>query len=90
MSKSSNPLRVGNDPKALQKSPGQLPDQFTAAGKSVQCPHCGGTEFEQREILLNTRGATFLNLDWLNRGATTLTCRKCGRIEWFSAVPQKA
>ena len=56
---------------------------FTLAGKSVRCPHCEHTEFEAREILLNTRTATFFGCDWLNRGATTLTCKRCAHIEWF-------
>jgi predicted nucleic-acid-binding Zn-ribbon protein len=57
---------------------------FILAGKSVRCPHCEHTEFDAREILLNTRTATFFNCDWLNRGATTLTCKRCSHIEWFN------
>jgi predicted nucleic-acid-binding Zn-ribbon protein len=60
---------------------------FIVAGKPVRCPHCLNTEFESREILLNTRGATFFNFDWLNRGAVTLTCTHCSRIEWFNEAP---
>jgi hypothetical protein len=33
---------------------------------------------------------TFLNLDWANRSAATLTCTACGRIEWFLADPEEA
>lgn len=57
---------------------------FTLAGKPVCCSHCEHTEFDAREILLNTRTATFFNVDWLNRGATALTCRRCAHIEWFN------
>lgn len=64
------------------------PLHFAAAGKQIACPHCGGTEFFSQTILLNTRGATFFNLDWLNRGATALTCRACSHIEWFREEPQ--
>ena len=60
---------------------------YLIAGKPIQCPHCGGLDFEGRKILLNTRGVTFFNLDWLNRGATALTCAKCSRIEWFQSEP---
>lgn len=60
---------------------------YSVAGKAVQCPHCGGTHFDCRQILLNTRGATFFNFDWLNKGATVLTCEKCGRLEWFAQPP---
>ena len=45
-------------------------------------------EFDCREILLNTRGATFMNFDWLNRGAVALTCKQCSRIEWFNETPE--
>ena len=62
---------------------------YIAGGKQVQCSHCGHTSFENRRILLNTRGATFFNFDWLNKGATVLTCGKCSRLEWFSIEPQE-
>lgn len=61
---------------------------FTAAGKPVRCPHCDGLEFDRRGILMNTRGATFFNFDWLNRKAVALTCRKCHRIEWFAEITE--
>ena len=63
---------------------------FTAAGKPVRCPHCGGTEFDRKDVLMNTRGATFFNLDWLNRKAVALTCRQCSRIEWYATVAEAA
>lgn len=62
--------------------------QFSVAGKQVKCAHCGHTDFDHREILLNTRGATFMNVDWLNGDAVALTCSKCSRIEWFNDSPQ--
>ena len=61
---------------------------FVVAGTQVRCPHCSHTEFERREILLNTRGASLFNLDWLNRGAVTLTCTKCSHIQWFNDPPE--
>ena len=54
------------------------------AGKPVICQHCGGDKFASRDILMNTRGATFFKFDWLNKAAVTLTCTTCGRIEWFN------
>lgn len=80
--------RIGRGLKAAAKVLGTTPVHFTIAGKQVRCPHCGGREFESREVLLNTRGATFINLDWLNRGATILTCKTCSRIEWFNTEPE--
>ncbi|ACB77570.1 hypothetical protein [Opitutus terrae] len=62
-------------------------ERFAIAGKPIRCPHCQGTEFSSRQVLMNTRGVTFFNLDWLNRGAFALTCQTCGRIEWFSRRP---
>lgn len=61
---------------------------FTAAGKPVRCPHCGGMEFDRKDVLMNTRGATFFNLDWLNRKAVALTCKQCSRIEWFAEIAE--
>lgn len=85
---SSNTQRIGRGLKAAVKSFGKTPVRFAVAGKQISCPHCGHQEFDSREILLNTRGATFMNLDWLNRGAVALTCRNCSRIEWFNDTPE--
>lgn len=88
MTRSSATKRFARGLKAAAKSLGKVPVHFAAAGKQVRCPHCGHFEFESREILMNTRGASFLNLDWLNRGAVALTCQHCSRIEWFQQVPE--
>lgn len=75
--------------KAALKTMTLKPVHFAAAGKQIVCAHCGGTDFDIRdEVLLNTRGATFLNLDWLNKGVNILTCTRCGRIEWYAERPQ--
>lgn len=50
----------------------------------ITCTHCKYERFEQGKALLNTRGMTFLDLDWLNENATTLICKRCGYIHWFS------
>lgn len=60
---------------------------FEAGGTPILCPHCGNDRFSGREILLNTRGLTFLKLDWLNRSATALACAKCGHIQLFTVPP---
>lgn len=64
-------------------------ERFTVAGKSVHCAHCAGDRFIEGRAQLNTAGMTFLNLDWANRSAATLTCASCGRIEWFLADPEE-
>jgi len=61
--------------------------RFKAAEKQVACAHCGGVDFTSQEILMNTRAATFFNLDWLNRTASVLICSQCGRLEWFNEAP---
>jgi hypothetical protein len=53
------------------------------SGYDLKCPICGGTEFSKRTSLLNSRGLTFLNLDWSNQGAINYICERCGYILWF-------
>jgi predicted nucleic-acid-binding Zn-ribbon protein len=48
-----------------------------------KCPICGGTDFDEREVLLSTTGATFLGLDWTNPSATGYICKKCKHIMLF-------
>lgn len=57
--------------------------EFEVAGVQVTCSHCGGTEFERSDALLDTAGTSFIGLDWANHSATVLICRNCGHIEWF-------
>jgi predicted nucleic-acid-binding Zn-ribbon protein len=56
----------------------------------VSCAHCAHDHFVEGRAQLNTAGLTFLNLDWANRTAATLTCTSCGRIEWFLSDPKEA
>jgi predicted nucleic-acid-binding Zn-ribbon protein len=65
------------------------PGEYSVVGETVQCPHCGGAQFEKGSAQLNTAGMTFLNLDWANKSATTLACTTCGRIQWFLREPQR-
>jgi len=64
-------------------------DRFVVAGKAVNCTHCAHDRFVEGRAQLNTAGMSFLNLDWANRSAATLTCTSCGRIEWFLADPEE-
>lgn len=52
-------------------------------GHRLICPVCRGVDFRKRRTLLNSRGMTFLGLDWLNEGAMTYICEACGYIFWF-------
>jgi hypothetical protein len=64
-------------------------EHFGVAGQIVACSHCGGKDFAEGSALLNSRGLTFLNLDWANQDASLLICRKCSHIEWFLDKPEK-
>ncbi|WHH59234.1 hypothetical protein [Petroclostridium sp. X23] len=53
-------------------------------GEQIICIYCKHDRFHKGSALLNTRGATFFDMDWLNDSAVTLTCKKCGYIHWFA------
>ena len=61
----------------------------TEAGLQVVCTHCKHERFEEGKALLNTRGMTFFNLDWLNDEATILICKRCGYTHWFCKEVKK-
>lgn len=65
------------------------PARYRAAGKRVRCTHCAGEIFQPQEALLNTSGATLVNLDWLNKSGTALVCENCGLIQWFAKAPDR-
>jgi len=65
------------------------PREYSVAGRTVKCPHCSETKFAPGRALLNTRAASFLNLDWTNSSAAVLVCAECGRIEWFAQEPDE-
>jgi predicted nucleic-acid-binding Zn-ribbon protein len=73
------------------QSMGEAPvgERYVVAGKAVSCGHCASSLFVEGRAQLNTAGLSFLNLDWANRSAATLTCTSCGRIEWFLADPEE-
>ncbi|MGC7872010.1 hypothetical protein ACPUYX_10840 [Desulfosporosinus sp. SYSU MS00001] len=73
--------------KAIKESFG--PSRYEVATIKVICPHCKNDVFEEGSAQLNTAGATFLNLDWLNKSATILICTRCGLIQWFMESPEK-
>ena len=73
------------------KAMGEAPkgERYVVASKTVSCAHCAHDHFVEGRALLSTAGLTFLNLDWANRSAATLTCTACGRIEWFLSDPEE-
>jgi predicted nucleic-acid-binding Zn-ribbon protein len=63
--------------------------QYSLEGKPVHCPHCNSDQFESGEAQLNTAFATLIELDWINKSATILTCNSCGQIQWFGKQPSR-
>ena len=63
---------------------GDAGEIYLVAGREVRCPHCGGTRFFEREVLLDGRTMSLLDMEWLGDSAITLTCVECGRVEWFA------
>ena len=62
--------------------------RYAIGGKPVSCSHCGGEKFDSGSSLLNTRGLTFLGIDFANRGASLLICTTCTHVEWFLDEPE--
>ncbi len=58
-------------------------ETIVVQGKKLVCPVCDHKYFYTRKSMLNTRGLTFLNLDWANKSATNYICGHCGYIFWF-------
>jgi len=67
---------------------GTEPSEYSVAGRPIRCPHCGEKKFAPGSALLNSRGRTAFNLDWLDPSATILVCVECGRIEWYASEPE--
>ena len=61
-------------------------EKFQNGGRDIVCTQCGNDRFRTKQVLLNTRGLTVLNLDWLNHGATALICMRCGLVQLFARV----
>ncbi len=57
--------------------------EFEIKGRKLTCPICGSTRFWTRKSLLNTRGLTFMELDWANKQAINYICDGCDYIVWF-------
>ncbi len=61
----------------------KTPERRSVNGNPLACLVCGHDMFTERPAQLNTRGLTFLNLDWANKSARCLVCDACGYIHWF-------
>ena len=60
------------------------PVTATVGDHSVRCLVCGGEDFWNREIQLNTSGLEFLGMEWANASATGLICVECGYVHEFA------
>ena len=52
-------------------------------GRTLQCHACQHDQFWRHESQLDTRTASFFDLDWMNRSAILVICDRCGYIHWF-------
>jgi hypothetical protein len=55
----------------------------TVHGRALHCLVCGGGEFWDREVMLNSSGMEFMNLAWANQSALGLICTTCGYVHEF-------
>jgi predicted nucleic-acid-binding Zn-ribbon protein len=55
----------------------------TVGTSALRCLNCGGRQFTDRQIKLNTTGAEFFGVEWANRAATGLICCECGYLHEF-------
>ena len=58
--------------------------KLVVVDKALTCLVCGGDRFAQREVLLNTSGATFLGFDAFNQAADGAVCTACGFVHHFT------
>jgi hypothetical protein len=60
-----------------------VPRLATVNNRPLLCLVCGGGEFWDREVKLNSSGMEFLNLAWANQSALGLLCANCGYVHEF-------
>lgn len=51
--------------------------------RRLACLVCGNDLFQQREVLMNTSGATMFGVDWANKSADGAICTACGFVHTF-------
>ena len=61
--------------------------EYEAGGKLISCGQCGNTRFDKSKAQLNTRDMAVWRLDYLDKTAKTLQCKRCGFILWFGKPP---
>jgi len=61
----------------------EKPVTATIGDKRITCLVCGGNEFWDREIKLNTTGMELFDMAWANKSALGLVCAACGYVHEF-------
>lgn len=59
------------------------PRLATVLDQPLRCIVCGGEEFWDREVKLNSTGMEILDLGWANQSALGLICARCGYVHEF-------
>jgi len=59
------------------------PRLATVHNRPLLCLVCGGGEFWDREVKLNSSGMEFMGLAWANQSALGLLCATCGYVHEF-------
>jgi len=63
--------------------------RYRAGGAPIACPCCGNDTFDLDFRQLNTSGLSFFGLDWANKNAAILVCKRCTHISWFMEEPRE-
>jgi len=58
-------------------------EQVFVKGKKLTCSVCNHDKFTHRESQLNTRLASFFDVDFANKKAHCYVCDNCTNIQWF-------
>ncbi|HKS98579.1 MAG TPA: hypothetical protein VJT31_03530 [Rugosimonospora sp.] len=59
------------------------PRRAAVHNKPLQCVVCGGGEFWDREVKLNSTAMEFFDLGWANQSAIGVICARCGFVHQF-------
>lgn len=70
-------------PGALQAMADRDDPRWAVLGEGdAPCTVCSFRQSVEGSARLNTRGLTLLGLEWLNQGARTKACLRCGHVRW--------
>jgi len=58
-------------------------EKIMVKGNTLTCDVCKHDKFFYRESQLNTRLASFFDVDFANKKAYCYICENCTKIQWF-------